>query len=176
MDRRFFTISILAAAMAVGTVRPSLAKDGGTEREVEKPEDSEDSNDDGHDNSDGGSSGGSDKSGEDSGSNDDGGKDDGGGGDHSGGDDGGSGSGGSGSSHSGSSDSEHDQAKRAVDTSQALPLQDMMKLFRTYGDYTVIDVKLALSRDQLLYVFKFIDTAGNVRRAKFDAKTGALVT
>ena len=164
MDRRIFTISALAALLLTTTTLPALADGGGDNGD--DSEGGDDGKDGGDDNSGSGGSGG----GGDDGNNDGGN----GGGDDGGHDDGGDS--GSGSSGSGDTESEHDRAKKAVDASQALPLQEMMSRFRKYGDYTVIDVRLAITGDKLLYVFKFIDTSGNVRRARFDAKTGVLAS
>lgn len=102
---------------------------------------------------------------------DDGGNDDG------GDDDPGSGSVGSGGSGSGSSElgDDHEAARLAVAAKDAVPLSEMLARFRTYGNYTVIDVKLLRSNKALLYVIKFIDDAGEVRKSYFDAKTAELV-
>ena len=126
---------------------------------------------------DGGDDGGG---GGDDGGGDDGGHDDGG---HDGGgsDGGGSGSGGSGSSGGsgktgGSGGSQgSDDGGRAIDASGALPLGDMLALFQQRGHATVLDVRLSRSNQTLLYVFKYIDGTGTVRKSYFDARTGALV-
>ena len=131
---------------------------------------------------DGGDDNGGDDSGKDDGGVDDGGKDGGGsdGGGH--GDDGGGGSGGgggssgSGSGKTGSGGSKgSEDGGRAIDASGALPLGDMLALFQQRGHATVLDVRLSRSNETLLYVFKYIDGAGTVRKSYFDARTGALV-
>lgn len=114
---------------------------------------------------------------EDQSDDDDGGDDDGGGDDNGddgddGDDDPGAGSGGSGS---GEPDDDHEEARLAVVAKDALPLSEMLARFRTYGNYTVIDVKLSRSNKTLLYVIKYIDEAGEVRKSYFDAKTARLV-
>jgi uncharacterized membrane protein YkoI len=140
---------------------------------------------------DGGDDNGGDDSGKDDGGGDDGGKD--GGGDDGGHDDGGGGggssgsgggsSGGSGSSGSsgsgktggsGGSKGSGDNGKGG-DVSDALPLGQMLALFQQRGHATVLDVRLARSNQTLLYVFKYIDGTGTVRKSYFDARTGALV-
>lgn len=109
---------------------------------------------------------------------DGGGGDDGGGDDHSGKDDGGSGGSGSGSGgrsgKGGGSDdvSKGDDERGDADT---LPLGDMLALFQKRGHATVLDVKLARSNRYLLYVIKYIDGTGTVRKSYFDARTGVLV-
>ena len=130
---------------------------------------------------DGGEVGGNDSVGNDSGG-DDGGQDDGGhnggGGGTGSGDGGGGGSSGSGSGKtngSGSSNGSDDGSKSKIDASEALPLSDMLALFQHRGHATVLDVRLSRSNQTLLYVFKYIDGAGTVRKSYFDARTGALV-
>ena len=51
----------------------------------------------------------------------------------------------------------------------------MLALFQQRGHATVLDVRLSRSNQTLLYVFKYIDGAGTVRKSYFDARTGALV-
>lgn len=176
MNRRLFASGLLALLLT-STALPAFARDG----------DGGNSGKGGSDSDSGSGQGGSD----DGGDHNSGGGDDGGGDDHGTGSSGpgqsGSGSSGSGSSDSGSSDSgssgsgsggsgnDHEDAKHAVDAKDALPLSQMLVLFKRYGDYTVIDVKLAKSNKSLLYVFKYIDTSGNVRKSWFDARSGVLV-
>jgi uncharacterized membrane protein YkoI len=69
---------------------------------------------------------------------------------------------------------DHDEAKRAVDAHEAIPLDQMLAIFARRGTYTIIDVKLQRSNDTFLYVIKFIDQQ-TVRRSFFDARTGDLV-
>ena len=158
MKRRIFAQGLLALLLLSTATVPAFAKDG---------------KDDGGDYDSGGGDGGDDSGGDDnSGSG-------GGGGGNSGGDDGpddsgGDHSGGGDGTHSGSG-GDHEDAKHAVDAKDALPLGTMLTMFKRYGDYTVIDVKLSESNRTLLYVFKFIDSTGNVRKAYFDAKTGTPV-
>lgn len=114
----------------------------------------------------------------------DGADDDGGGDDHDGKDDGGhddGGSSGSGSSGSGgpsgngggTDDVSKDDDERG--DAGTMPLGDMLALFQKRGHATVLDVKLARSNRHLLYVIKYIDGTGTVRKSYFDARTGVLV-
>ena len=132
---------------------------------------------------DGGDDGGGDDGGKDGGA-DDGGGDDGGHGDGGGGGGGsGGGSSGSGGGASGGSGKTggsggskgSDDGGRALDATGALPLGDMLALFQQRGHATVLDVRLSRSNQTLLYVFKYIDGTGTVRKSYFDARTGALV-
>ncbi len=61
---------------------------------------------------------------------------------------------------------------QALDRAGVLPLRQMLAIFRTYGELTIVDVGLVERKQVLVYVFKFIDTQGRVRRAYFDAHTG----
>jgi len=70
---------------------------------------------------------------------------------------------------------DHDDALRAVTAKDAIPLKQMLQLFERQFDGTVVDVTLIRGADSLRYRVKFIDPAGRVRRAYFDAVTGALV-
>lgn len=70
---------------------------------------------------------------------------------------------------------DHEVAKRAVDASEAMPLDKVLDKFKDFGSFTVIDVKLARRDDDLIYVFKYIDSSGMVRIALLDARTGDLI-
>ena len=148
MDRRYFIYGASTlVALGLAVVTPAKAEDDG--------------NSDDDDNEDSG--GDSEDSGDDSG--DDGGDDSGGSGD--GGD--GTGSNG-GKGDSGARDSE--RAKQRVDARDALPLDIVMQTFREMGDFMLIDVRLQRSNKTLLYVFKYVDGSGKVKKCYFDARTG----
>lgn len=70
---------------------------------------------------------------------------------------------------------DQDAARRAVEANEAIPLKDMLEIFESYGDLTVVDVALVRRNDQLAYRFKFIDPKGRVRQAYFDARSGQQV-
>lgn len=70
---------------------------------------------------------------------------------------------------------DHDDALRAVNAKDAIPLKQVLLQFAREFDGTVVDVTMIRSTDALRYRVKFIDPAGRVRRAYFDAVTGALV-
>ncbi len=127
--------------------------------------------DDGDSGGDGGGDGGGGDGGDGGG---DGGHDDGGSG-GSGGSGGGGDGGGSGKS-GGSGDSKGSNGRdKSGDVGEALPLGEMLALFQQRGHATVLDVRLSRSNQTLLYVFKYIDGTGTVRKSYFDARTGALV-
>lgn len=148
MDRRYFIYGASTlVALGLAVVTPAKAEDDG--------------NSDDDDNEDSG--GDSEDSGDDSG--DDGGDDSGGSGD---GGDGTDSNGGKGDS--GARDSE--SAKQRVDAKDAVPLDVVMQSFRQMGDFTLIDVRLQRSNKTLLYVFKYVDGSGKVKKCYFDARTG----
>ena len=99
---------------------------------------------------------------------------DGSGGEGSGGEDSGGGDGETddkgGKGDSGARDSE--RAKQRVDARDALPLDIVMQTFREMGDFMLIDVRLQRSNKTLLYVFKYVDGSGKVKKCYFDARTG----
>lgn len=70
---------------------------------------------------------------------------------------------------------DHDDALRAVTEKDAIPLKQMLRQFSRLFEGTVVDVTLIRGTNSLRYRVKFIDSAGRVRRAYFDAVTGTLV-
>ena len=125
------------------------------------------------DGSDSGSDDGGDSSSDDGG---DSGSDDSGGGgdDDSGGDGGQDGGGGSGTGSSNGED-DHDEALHAVEAKDAMPLRQVLELFSSKYQGTVVDVSLIRATAALRYRVKFIDPTGHVRRVYFDAVSGALI-
>lgn len=117
----------------------------------------------------------------------------GGGGSGSGGSSGGSGSGSGGSGDDGSksqqSDADHSpnvendgdadddqyKARRAVQNRKAVPLVVVLDQFQNRFKGQVVDVRLIRPLFQLQYRLTYIDETGSVRRAYFDAKTGAFI-
>lgn len=73
------------------------------------------------------------------------------------------------------SEDDHDEALRAVTAKDAIPLNQMLRQFARQFDGTIVDITLIKSTDSLRYRVKFIDPGGRVRRAFFDAVTGAHV-
>ncbi|MBN9310149.1 MAG: PepSY domain-containing protein [Devosia sp.] len=86
-----------------------------------------------------------------------------------------------GSDHDGEDDDgesggkDHDSVLKAVEDDGALSLEQFLPLFRRQLEGRVVDVSLTERRGALLFVVTFIDPAGRVRRARFDARTGYLV-
>jgi len=119
--------------------------------------------------------GGDDSSNEDSGDDDDN------SGDDNSSDDGGEGEGDSKDTGAGTrvgsetNEDDHDEALRAVTAKDAIPLNQMLRHFARQFDGTIVDITLIKNTDSLRYRVKFIDPAGRVRRAFFDAVTGAHV-
>ena len=158
MSRRHFLIwlaALLAAALSLNA--PALAKDGDGESDSDSDsgsgddggDEDDDGSNDGSDEDDGGSD---DNSGPGSGQDDDEGDDDGDDNDDDGG---------------------QATAKDAVDTNQALPLRDIVRIFDARVVGTIVDVALMRRSNELHYRIKFIDTDGRVRKVYFEALTGA---
>jgi uncharacterized membrane protein YkoI len=64
------------------------------------------------------------------------------------------------------------QVRDAVSENGLISLDEMLAIFARYGTYSVVDVSLRQKGQLSYYRLKFIDEAGNVRRADFDAATG----
>jgi hypothetical protein len=67
---------------------------------------------------------------------------------------------------------DHDGARRAVLDKAAIPLTQMMAIFKKSITGEVVDVSLIHGDAALRYRFKYIDGQGHVRRAFFDALSG----
>ena len=67
---------------------------------------------------------------------------------------------------------DHDAARRAVLDKTAIPLTEMMAIFKKSITGEVIDVSLIHGDAALRYRFKYIDGQGHVKRAFFDALSG----
>ena len=67
---------------------------------------------------------------------------------------------------------DHDGARRAVLDNAAIPLTQMMAIFKKSISGEVVDVSLIHGDAALRYRFKYIDGQGHVRRAFFDALSG----
>lgn len=159
MDRRYFIYGA-STLVALGLLAATPAK---------AEDDGKDQKDDNEDSGGSGGSGDSGDSGDDNSGDGSGGSgDDDSGGDDSGGDGGSDGKGGKGDS--GARDSE--SAKQRVDSKDAVPLDVVMQSFRQMGEFTLIDVRLQRSNKALLYVFKYVDGSGKVKKCYFDARTG----
>ena len=118
---------------------------------------------DGGSDSSGSDSSGSDDSGSDNSGSDSSGPDDGGGGDNSG----------SGSQNSGKYRDQY-QAREAVKSGNALPLEEALKKLRARYPGKVISVNLGELGPRLCYWFKVKSDDGNVRKIVMDAKTGKI--
>lgn len=159
MNRRSLLALLLALALSPSVLLASAARaEDGADDAGAGEEDSGDG--------DGGEDGG-----------DDGGEGDGGSDDT--GDDGGDDATGGGETDDGDApdggEDDHDDALRAVTAKDAIPLKQMLQQFEHQFDGTIVDVTLIRDTNSLRYRVKFIDPAGRVRRAYFNAVTGALV-
>jgi hypothetical protein len=67
---------------------------------------------------------------------------------------------------------DHDDARRAVLDKTAIPLTEMMAIFKKSIVGEVVDVSLIHGDAALRYRFKYIDGQGHVKRAFFDALSG----
>ena len=165
MNRLHLLALLLALALGPSALWAPAARAEDGDDDDNSDDSNDDSGDDSSDDSGGDSSsddGGDDSSSDDSG--DDSSSDDGGGDD---------GDGGAGDGEDGEDD--HDDALRAVTAKDAIPLKQVLQQFARNLDGKVIDVTLIRGIGSLRYRVKFIDPAGRVRRAYFDAVTGALV-
>ena len=77
------------------------------------------------------------------------------------------------------SDDDHDEeyddeedALRAVQSEEAIPLREMIKIFRSDIKGDIIDIALFRRRRQLHYRFRYIDENGRVASAIYVAATG----
>lgn len=64
------------------------------------------------------------------------------------------------------------QIRQTVNSDGLLTLEQMLAIFQGYGTLTVVDVALRRTPRHTYYRFKYIDGAGTVRTADFDAVTG----
>lgn len=69
-------------------------------------------------------------------------------------------------------DEDQERALKAVEHEGVKPLRDMLATFESRIGGQVINVELIQNWFRLQYKFTFIDSAGRVRKAYFDAKTG----
>lgn len=173
MNRRLLLILLaLSAALAASPVHADQGK-GGDESDDGEDDDRDDDHGDEDEGDDGGDDNGGGGGDDGGGDNDDSGgdsDDSGGDGDDSGGTGNAPGTGSS-SGTSGHTD-DHDRAREAVTSDGAIPLRRLLGLFRESHSGEVIDVTLLRRKDMLVYRVKFIDPAGRVRRAEFNARTG----
>jgi Peptidase propeptide and YPEB domain len=154
LARREFMFALLLAGGLLSAGN-SWAKDGGSDS---SGSDSSGSDNSGSDNS-GSDNSGSDNSGSDSSGSDDGGGD--------------SNNSGPGSQNSGKYRDQY-QARDAVKSGNALPLEEALKKLRARYPGKVISVNLGELGPRLCYWFKVKSDDGNVRKIVMDAKTGKI--
>jgi uncharacterized membrane protein YkoI len=72
-------------------------------------------------------------------------------------------------------DHDYDQARRAVEQSEALPLADILARVRAELGGEVVGVSFERKRDRWVYEFKVIDRAGRLWEVYVDATTAAVL-
>ena len=70
---------------------------------------------------------------------------------------------------------DHDQARRAVERGEALPLFDILARVRPDLGGEVVGVSFERKRDRWVYEFKVIDPAGRLWEVYVDAATAAIL-
>lgn len=72
-------------------------------------------------------------------------------------------------------DKSYDQARRAVQSGQALSLPQMIKRLEQIAPGEIVSVEYEYEFDRWVYEFKIIDPAGSLQTVHLDAGSGALV-
>jgi uncharacterized membrane protein YkoI len=70
---------------------------------------------------------------------------------------------------------DHDDARRAVEMRQALPLTRIMSIAQEAVPGEIIEIELDNDDDQLIYEVKILARNGHVREVEIDARTGAVL-
>lgn len=72
-------------------------------------------------------------------------------------------------------DGDHDEALRAVQTREALPLARIMEIATREVPGDIIEVELEHDDGQLIYEVEVLTSTGLVRQVEIDARTGAVL-
>ena len=72
-------------------------------------------------------------------------------------------------------ESDHEDARKAVEAKNGIPLKDILDIFKKQVPGEVVDVSLFHGDAALRYRIKYVDPDGHVRRVYFDALTGAML-
>jgi uncharacterized membrane protein YkoI len=70
---------------------------------------------------------------------------------------------------------DHDDALRAVETRQALPLTRIMSIAQEAVPGEIVEIELDNQNDRLIYEVKILARNGRVREVEIDARTGAVL-
>lgn len=70
---------------------------------------------------------------------------------------------------------DHDDARRAVEMRQALPLTRIMSIAQEAVPGEIIEIELDHDGDQLIYEVKILARNGRVREVEIDARSGAVL-
>lgn len=70
---------------------------------------------------------------------------------------------------------DHDDALRAVEMRQALPLTRIMSIAQEAVPGEIIEIELDHDDDQLIYEVKILARNGRVREVEIDARSGAVL-
>ena len=70
---------------------------------------------------------------------------------------------------------DHDDARRAVEMRQALPLTRIMEIAQTAVPGEIIEVELDRKHDRLIYEVDILTQTGRLRQVEIDAQSGAVL-
>lgn len=70
---------------------------------------------------------------------------------------------------------DHDDARRAVELQQALPLSRIMEIARHEVPGEIVEVELDREHDRLIYEIDILTATGRLRQVEIDAETGAVL-
>ena len=69
----------------------------------------------------------------------------------------------------------HDQARRAVERGEALPVAEVLRQLRSQVRGDVVAIEYEYEFERWVYEFKIIDPEGRLRKVHLDAASGALI-
>lgn len=69
----------------------------------------------------------------------------------------------------------HDEALRAVQAGQALPLARIMQIALQHAPGEIVEVELERDDGRLIYEVEVLGASGRVRKVEIDARTGAVL-
>jgi len=69
----------------------------------------------------------------------------------------------------------HDQARRAVERGEALPVAEVLRQLRSQVRGDVVAIEYEFEFERWVYEFKIIDPEGRLRKVHLDAASGALI-
>ena len=75
----------------------------------------------------------------------------------------------------GDDDHSHDQARRAVERGEALPVAEVLRHLRAQMPGDVVAIEYEYEFERWVYEFKVIDPQGRLRKVHLDAASGELI-